>query len=82
MRHGRGPSGVHWSHPYDDCPHCGFDLDQYACTQAIADADASDAREAPDLPVHRRVVFYWWPQTLTACPHCRQPLAYPELAWG
>ena len=63
--------------PYDNCPDCGYDLDGHAFKQAIAEAESKDG---PDPPPNR-VVFYWWPKTLTACPRCGVPAAdFPEIA--
>ncbi len=56
--------------PYDHCLNCGYDLDGHAFKQAIAEAEAKDE---PDPPPNR-VVFYWWPKTLNACPQCGVPL--------
>lgn len=57
---------IHWMNPYDSCLTCGYDLDGHAFKQAVAEAEA---RDGPDPPP-TRVVFYWWPKSLTACPQC------------
>ena len=61
---------IHWMNPYDNCPNCGYDLDGHAFQQAVAEAEAEDG---PDPPPSR-VVFYWWPKSLKACPQCGIPL--------
>ena len=61
---------IRWMNPYDHCLKCGYDLDGHAFKQAIAEAEAKDG---PDPPPNR-VVFYWWPKSLTACPRCGGPL--------
>ena len=61
---------IHWMNPYDNCLNCGYDLDGHAFKQAVAEAEAKDG---PD-PSPSRVVFYWWPKTLTTCPRCGCPL--------
>ena len=62
---------IHWMNPYDNCPNCGYDLDGHAFQQqAVAEAEAEDG---PDPPPSR-VVFYWWPKSLKACPQCGVPL--------
>ena len=61
---------IHWMNPYDNCPSCGYDLDGHAFKQAVVEAEA---RDGPDPPPNR-VVFYWWPKSLKACPQCGGPL--------
>ena len=56
--------------PYDHCLNCGCDLDGHACKQALAEAEVKDGPERPPS----RVIFYWWPKSLTACPRCGVPL--------
>jgi hypothetical protein len=69
-KHRRATLGDSLDEPYDNCPNCGYDLDGHAFKQAIAEAEA---RDGPDPPPSR-VVFYWWPKSLTACPRCGGPL--------
>jgi hypothetical protein len=68
------PLLVHWGNPYDTCPGCQYDLDAHACREAIAEAEREGGPDAPS----RKVIFYWWPKTLTACPQCGVSL---ETTW-
>lgn len=61
---------IHWMQPYDNCLNCGYDLDEHARNQAIAEAEAADGTDPPSS----RVVFYWWPGSLTSCPQCGMEL--------
>ena len=57
---------IHWLHAYDNCPSCGYNLEAHARDQALEKARREDGPDARK----RRVVFYWWPSMLGACPRC------------
>jgi uncharacterized protein (DUF983 family) len=63
---------IHWLQPYDNCPTCGYDLDAHARDETVERARRKDGVEAGA----RRVLFYWWPQMLGACPHCGASLPW------
>ena len=55
---------IRWMNPYDHCSSCGYDLDEHALRQAIADAETRRGASNPSI------VFYWWPKSVSACPQC------------
>lgn len=57
---------IHWLQPYDNCPTCGYDLDAHARDETV---ESARREEGPDAPTPR-VLFYWWPRMLGACPRC------------
>jgi hypothetical protein len=57
---------VHWVQPYDTCPACGYDLDAHARDEALEKARCEESPDARPC----RVLTYYWPHTLGACPRC------------
>lgn len=67
----RAASSGSLDEPVRQLPQVRYDLDGHAFKQAVAEAEATDG---PDPPPNR-VVFYWWPKSLKACPRCGVPLS-------
>ena len=68
---------LHWTHPYEQCPSCGFDLDAHCSTAALAEAQAA-GRMGAAAPA-----FIWYSTAdVDACPGCGGALPPPGSSGG